>query len=308
MVSDNSVGSMKDFLFRYRAFKPYNIQALAEGKLFFSTPSEFNDPFDSVVYVDQQKLYGSIEYALRANLDSYLDIKHINPKGKALKKVLALSDKSVFDLPQSSELIQGFMEHVHNTSNKFKQQINANSKVVCFSEDYLSPLMWAHYADNHKGFALGYAKSNLLTAPIYNEIGEKIGNKMILDRVNYAKTTPDSGQLFYDIFPEIMKEKAIHDTSKFYKQVLYNKTSEWCYEKEWRLCSVQDTLETNNPARYMLVEPCMMFLGAKMPSQNRETMVKIAREKEMPVFEVWANDKEAEFKLNFCLIYPKQYD
>lgn len=261
-----------------------------------------------MVYVDQQKLYGSIEYALRANLDSYLDIKHINPKGKALKKVLALSDKSVFDLPQSSELIQGFMGHVHNTSNKFKQQINANTKVVCFSEDYLSPLMWAHYADNHKGFALGYAKSNLLTAPIYNEIGEKIGNKMILDRVNYAKTTPDSGQLFYDIFPEIMKEKAIHDTSKFYKQVLYNKTSEWCYEKEWRLCSVQDTLETNNPARYMLVEPCMMFLGAKMPSQNRETMVKIAREKEMPVFEVWANDKEAEFKLNFCLIYPKQYD
>ncbi len=305
LVSDHSADSMKDYLFRYRAFKPRNIQALTKGKLFFSTPNEFNDPFDSVVYVDHQKLYSSIEYALRSDLDSYLNT---TTKGKELKKFLNIGDKSVFNLPQNSELIQEFINHVHENASLFKQQISANSKVICFSEEYLSPLMWAHYADNHMGFALGYAKSDLIMSPTYNEFDEKMGNVNLLEKVNYSEIAPDSGQLFYDILPEIMKGRTIPDAPEFYKMVLYNKTSAWSYEKEWRLCSVQDTIKTKNPTRYMLVEPCMIFLGAKMPSQDRKVLIEIAKEKDIPVFEVWANDKGAEFKLNFCLAYPTQHD
>lgn len=41
-----------------------------------------------------------------------------------------------------------------------KDGIREQMKIVCLSESIKSPLMWAHYADNNKGFALGYDFTN----------------------------------------------------------------------------------------------------------------------------------------------------
>ena len=39
---------------------------------------------------------------------------------------------------------------------KFKNQINEKFGIVCFSGSWESPLLWGHYADKHKGIALGF--------------------------------------------------------------------------------------------------------------------------------------------------------
>jgi Protein of unknown function (DUF2971) len=38
----------------------------------------------------------------------------------------------------------------------FKEKYNAENGVVCFSEDWLDPVLWSHYAAKHQGVALGF--------------------------------------------------------------------------------------------------------------------------------------------------------
>lgn len=291
--------SIKDFLFRYRKNEIRTIEAFSEGKLFFSTPSVFNDPFDSVVFVDKQKLLNSIEYDIRNHFGEYLQTE---PNKQVIIDLLGLGEENCFDTPHGKDMLDGFIQFVSNISSIAKEQIVTNSKVICFSEDYLSPLMWAHYANYHKGFVLGYAKSDLNAALVYDEHGSKLNRKTMLDKVKYSKATPDSGPLFYDVLPKMLRGESLADELGFFEQVTYNKTDVWSYEKEWRLCSRPDTLDEQDAANYISIEPCMLLLGAKMPLQERKKLYSIATKKDIPVFEVWINDLEPEFKLNFCLV------
>jgi hypothetical protein len=38
----------------------------------------------------------------------------------------------------------------------FKEKQNADYGVLCFSEDWLDPVLWSHYAAKHQGVALGF--------------------------------------------------------------------------------------------------------------------------------------------------------
>src|SRR5262245_8592898 len=40
-------------------------------------------------------------------------------------------------------------------AENFKEGTNAENGVVCFSEDWLDPVLWGHYAEKHRGVALG---------------------------------------------------------------------------------------------------------------------------------------------------------
>lgn len=37
-----------------------------------------------------------------------------------------------------------------------RSQVFRDKGIICFSDNWRSPLMWAHYADSHKGLALGF--------------------------------------------------------------------------------------------------------------------------------------------------------
>jgi hypothetical protein len=44
--------------------------------------------------------------------------------------------------------------------NKFIDDVAGRLGVVCFSEDWLDPVYWSHYADRHRGVALGFDVSD----------------------------------------------------------------------------------------------------------------------------------------------------
>lgn len=45
---------------------------------------------------------------------------------------------------------------VRQVLQKNKLDLSGTMGLLCFSETWRSPLMWAHYADNHKGLCLGF--------------------------------------------------------------------------------------------------------------------------------------------------------
>jgi hypothetical protein len=50
-------------------------------------------------------------------------------------------------------------------------QLRDQVAVLCLTRSAFNPLMWAHYADQHKGFVIGYDTSGpFLNSPEYNLI------------------------------------------------------------------------------------------------------------------------------------------
>ena len=79
-----------------------------------------------------------------------------------------------------------------------KEEINSKQGLLCFSKDWKSPLLWSHYAEKHKGLALGFdVPGDLLTRVHYQKGMHKISvtagstdQKTIdrlLERLKYTK-------------------------------------------------------------------------------------------------------------------------
>lgn len=91
--------------------------------------------------------------------------------------------------------------------------ISERKGLTCFTDNWVSPVMWAHYADKHKGVCLGFdiphEPPNELVHPVSYSI----------DRL---KLVLDSARPLMGLDQDI------------YRTVVYTKSSEWAYEREWR--------------------------------------------------------------------------
>ncbi|MBN7572790.1 hypothetical protein C1H57_22005 [Clostridium sp. 2-1] len=119
-------------LYRYRKFDEYLENNLA-GEIYFSDPSEFNDPFDSAIEIDY------IAYALNyfTNINRR-ELENLLEKEPQLKKILD--------------------NHYNETYRSFKNNI----RIACFTTSQKNTLMWSHYAENHSGYCIEYDTKNPL--------------------------------------------------------------------------------------------------------------------------------------------------
>lgn len=133
-----------EVLFKYQTFTPASIGNLGSRQIWFSRPARFNDPFDCAIRVDR----GPISDRDFERL--YLHLR------------IGSDDPSAFDAhyAPSGSLNPAFREHIHkglDTAFEERKRTMLDSRgVCCFSETSDDILMWSHYADNHKGFCLGF--------------------------------------------------------------------------------------------------------------------------------------------------------
>src|SRR6266404_3134304 len=87
---------------------------------------------------------------------------------------------------------------------------NKNVGLICFGSDWISPVMWAHYAEKHTGLCLGFeVEDSLLTKVTYTD--EKIN-------------APMGGHL-----PKFGLSAAL------LTKVVSTKATDWSYEHEYRV-------------------------------------------------------------------------
>lgn len=94
--------------------------------------------------------------------------------------------------------------------------------ILCFSDNWKSPVMWAHYADKHKGVCLGI------------DAGEMNGESLA-QPVSYSAARL---QFKLDQTKDLM---GIDE--QYVRALLYTKAQQWSYEREYRVVAsleVQD--------------------------------------------------------------------
>jgi len=100
-------------------------------------------------------------------------------------------------------------------------EFDGKQGIICFSRDYQSPVMWAHYAKNHTGICLGF--------DVDEDIAIEV--KYIKDLLRFEKDRPPTLANALDII-----------SSKYVS---------WEYEKEYRIFASLDS-ETIEHGNYFL--------------------------------------------------------
>ena len=150
------------FLFRYRSVNSKNLDALRTNRLYFSSANYYDDPFDTFLHIDFQRIKSEFEMNFRSDADiEQLSIgmkQFIRGHENELPETFvdAITDPSKLKALSQNGLINSFLSYVVDVRN----EIRKNTWSVCFSENGLNETLWLKYADQYKGYALVYDLEN----------------------------------------------------------------------------------------------------------------------------------------------------
>ena len=254
-------------LFRFRQINNYTLSALENNEIWGASPTTFNDPYDTIMCYDREIV---VEYL-------YKMFKNMFP---------ILNNTQMYDIILKAII---YMEENFNSS-KFVYTI------ACFTESITREIMWSHYANNGKGFALEY-NVDALTAELYSrrelevlemykdydlrgllkydsEFVNKMSNAYVLSKVDYVDEKYDatSGVLkgidSYKEFADgidLYKIKKLVDKIEGFdsiKKSLTSKNLSWEYEREWRFFTVNNMFEQGVYHRCLgRVKPKAIYFG-----------------------------------------------
>lgn len=221
-------------LFKYKAFNADSMELILADYLYFANPVQFNDPLDCKTSIVDDinnemelketlaKLYSrSIEKKLQAAAKR---LRYNGPK--TLDKITALSQSEtnmfIMDLYGNFDVFgEGGVTINEVLTNAIGKMVLAgyNKGVLSLAERNDCPLMWSHYADNHKGICLGY------------EIPDNVKNT--IKPINYTGESREIkiSQIIAMLNNDTSAKTAIEDA------IFLRKASDWRYEKEWRMIS-----------------------------------------------------------------------
>ena len=201
----------------YKYLHPDRTDVLRGQCIRFSSPAALNDPFELKPHI---AALASLEYA-EAELRRLLPIILKEELGKVPAELRALLPAGALEafLESQLPLIQKNFEGLSNQMMPLLQE-RMGSKleellgVLCLTEAPDSLLMWAHYADSHRGFVIEFDESS----PFFDRRVSGEDELRHLRRVTYDRTRPS------------LTLSEVEDGSAFLTKGL-----EWRYETEWRM-------------------------------------------------------------------------
>ncbi|WP_277638473.1 DUF2971 domain-containing protein [Bacteroides graminisolvens] len=164
-------------------------------ELYLSSPDNFNDPFDCYE--------GLVGFKITKKFVEEYVTKAFATRKMGSREQRKRFEKQLIKDPRSLGIdINAFFE---NYKKKFG--------ICCFSWDNKNPVMWAHYADNHKGICVGLKNLYPVQEKLYGIYPVDYLSKM----EQYQFTS--------------------FEDEKYWRQWLLTKSISWEYEQEVRLIS-----------------------------------------------------------------------
>jgi hypothetical protein len=222
-------------------------QLAVEGKAYFSSPRDFNDPFDCLPHFPVPQTEEELERGKQHLINRMVKAMPDMPPHLIRQKMGdALSDIS--------------RERLVETLNGSVTKTSSNMGVFCLSETIDSVLMWSHYSSNHSGVALRFDFRIEPSAGI-----------MPLFKVKYEWMRPWLGLFLSD------------DIAADIADALATKAAFWGYEQEWRALRVNAarTLVDFNP----LVVTGVAF-GATCASNAKREITSLLKGRPIEYFQV----------------------
>jgi hypothetical protein len=207
-------------LYQYKKFDFNSITTLCLGLVYYSNPKDFNDPLDChpTIYVDID--CASLEKLCHQMIN---ERKNSNDSQKQMAELRYLSTD-----PEASDQANYYFELLANEIKTMLWDEFGSKGVFCLSKNWNCPLMWSHYADDHRGLCIEY------DAKLYPH--EKMNS------VNYNNPRSiKASDLFHWKIENCNKSREI-----VYDTYFFSKSQKWCYEKEWREISDSSGLLRSN--------------------------------------------------------------
>ena len=292
-------------LYKYKHFDNDNhtFDLLKTDLVFLSKASNLNDPYEGEIFYDKDILYDYFFY--KDTLPKFL--KKAKLTQNQIEEIIFSEDpkkehnKFIYENDPLINKKIPIEEHYNKTMEIYKKsweypikKINNQRKeevyLTCFSKTNTINPMWAHYASNHTGICIEYNLKDL------NE-------KYILNWCYPVKYEDN-----YDYTKELMNIK--NNKYKLLHETLLKKSTEWKYEKEWRILIDYDIqlsglIKKGDCYFLKLPKPQAIYLGINISNKNREKILKICKDREISVYQMEINRKNHQLKTKDQLKFPQ---
>ena len=303
-------------LYKFRGCAEYSIDAFEKDELWLSKAALFNDLHDSLFFFDKDSILDSIEKmfssgAVSPMIEAIKQVQFPNPdlQNQATEMFSSLDTKQLADIVWQS--VPGFSQWLDQCFSFAKDGIRERTKMVCLSESIKSPLMWAHYADNHKGFAIGYDfRNNEITqcsnCPNRSCANIKLGAiyPVIYSDKRYDATRYGQWIVQQQVNRIIgMPVEELYDDGFLFTKAALHKSNDWYYENEWRIICSTPNLAIEQKDRYPIKKkPIAIYFGSQIPDFYRKMLMHIADEKGIPRYQMYVKNYSSKYELDYMPI------
>lgn len=239
-----------DRLYKYRSFDAYSESWIVNDELYFAKASSFNDPFDCKVNLSVEATSDDLfSYARKRDVIKSLPKKERSRAAKALIKAGLLED------PTSRE--------AH--ANKILKTLD-DYGVLSLTEKRDDILMFAHYANCHRGYCLEFTCS---------------GSSYLhtVEQVRYSH-----------LYPQVRFFKM--NSIEIVRAITLTKSQAWSYEKDWRCFQ--------KPAGLRKVKKSILtgiIFGCQMSENDKQAIRALNGQRQSPAKLFQAETKKDEFGL-----------
>jgi len=217
-------------LFKYKSINEQTLQLLINMKIWLVKPQSFNDPFET-------KMILNPDYSLE-DYYQYIDQTYVDYPDEIEKR-------------KKPEIYRASSQNAHKVV-ELNQEKFQNVGVFSMSSTPSNLLMWAHYADEHKGICIEFERAS--TNPL--------GSPHLTHKVVYQEMLPIVGSLDFLRSLRLVSESPVFIT----------KSEDWRYEKEWRFIKGRGEVEEPIPGRIKSV-----CFGLRTPDKHKELIYNILR-------------------------------
>lgn len=263
MVEKDGLDPMPKTLYKYRNWSDSNHKKLiSRGELYYPSPSTFNDPFDCNL---------EISYNLLANNEDMRIQYFTDVVNKRYSEFSTQAQNAEVQnlIRQERYKDIDYLRRKHEESIKL---LNKRFGVLSLTPIKDNILMWAHYANSHKGFCVGFD-----TELLYNQIGG--GLKDVEYISNYPIISPIDNSF-----------------EKMRKQIFF-KADFWNYELEYRhLKSINQSGRVYKLNKGVIKE---VIIGYKMIESHTAKLIKTVKkyDSNIRIYKVMPSLNKFEFEL-----------
>lgn len=273
-----------DRIYKYLSFDGL-CKTLTNRTFRLSRPSDFNDPLDMYLQAaygkDRKAFYEDMKKAFLSLFEHENDFSSLPDSpykaaitfiGTHLKKASTDQRDHLYEQMLQTPIEEMYdlkkLEQTEQEVLSFVRQSFEFDGVFCSTTDFKSLLMWAHYAEKHSGAVIEFTPSQ-----------EKHSVFLASKKVKYSNERP----VLYATAQEFVLHGVTMSKDESAKAILdkliYTKSSDWKYEKEYRLYVPFCIKPSRDFAtlEYHPEELTAVFLGCRMSQQNTEMAMALAK-------------------------------
>lgn len=263
-------------VYKYRDWeRKFHSETLTHRQIYFPPPGKLNDPFDSVLQIEYEKMTPD-------QLQEFIKDKQ---------------DDLFPDMPQEEKELWLRLARKHVTpkgleSRTFTVGLDLRDSIFgmfSVSEKELNNLMWSHYSNAHEGFCVGYNLANL---------------ENFLSSENDQNSAIGLREVTYTDNPKV---NPLDDDNERLVETLRRKAECWEYEREWRFILTRISGEALRPEHRLLTVPdeCIseVILGWRMPPCYKDKIIDVLRGFDSKPDLYRIEPVVGKFELEKCLIH-----